>query len=461
MSDACELNSSLIAHRSALTRDTEVAMMNGNNRPLSKKKTIQILVALTLLAWATQTLFHQWGFSQEIGTDAAMLAEPLATEKFVPGTPRFAAGATLELRAQATVIGTEVSLKQICRWNKNDEAVFAPLADLVITRFAAKTPFRAISVDEIRGTLHDAGVNLAVIKFAGATSCTIARSDVEYNETVALQQWIDAKEAVADKESVAGDPPATQPSAPVASPASVAQKPSPDVPPQPSDEHYRTLREVLIEDLAARTGTQADRLQVDFLARGERLLNLSEPHFRFTVEPRRSKALGDVNWEVEIASDGSSQTVSLGAYVRIWQEELIVARPLTSKQLIRDEDVIERRMLVENPSDEPLLTRQQAVGQQAARDLKPGMLMTARTVDPVPLVRSGQLITVLLRKGAIEVKSVARATEPGSFGQTIRVKNETTRELYEVVVIGPQTGQLGSDAETSVEPTNLAAVNGN
>jgi flagella basal body P-ring formation protein FlgA len=233
------------------------------------------------------------------------------------------------------------------------------------------------------------------------------------------------------------------------------------VPPQPSDEHYRTLREVLIEDLAARTGTQADRLQVDFLARGERLLNLSEPHFRFTVEPRRSKALGDVNWEVEIASDGSSQTVSLGAYVRIWQEELIVARPLTSKQLIRDEDVIERRMLVENPSDEPLLTRQQAVGQQAARDLKPGMLMTARTVDPVPLVRSGQLITVLLRKGAIEVKSVARATEPGSFGQTIRVKNETTRELYEVVVIGPQTGQLGSDAETSVEPTNLAAVNGN
>ena len=31
-------------------------------RPLGMRKTVQLLVALTLLAWATQTLFHQWGY---------------------------------------------------------------------------------------------------------------------------------------------------------------------------------------------------------------------------------------------------------------------------------------------------------------------------------------------------------------------------------------------------------------
>ena len=31
-------------------------------RPLGPRKTVQLMVILTILAWATQTLFHQWGF---------------------------------------------------------------------------------------------------------------------------------------------------------------------------------------------------------------------------------------------------------------------------------------------------------------------------------------------------------------------------------------------------------------
>src|SRR3954454_3461592 len=42
--------------------NTEVAM---NGRPLSMRKKVQIMVALTLLAWATQTLLHQWAHAAE------------------------------------------------------------------------------------------------------------------------------------------------------------------------------------------------------------------------------------------------------------------------------------------------------------------------------------------------------------------------------------------------------------
>src|SRR3954466_15644541 len=31
-------------------------------RPLSPRKTVQLMVVLTILAWATQTLFRQWGY---------------------------------------------------------------------------------------------------------------------------------------------------------------------------------------------------------------------------------------------------------------------------------------------------------------------------------------------------------------------------------------------------------------
>ena len=185
-------------------------MLNGNGRPvIGKKKAVRLMVALTILAWATQTLMSQWGYGADVRADqragaaaapasspASAPSEDLVTiEKFVPGTSRFAAGATIELRGDATVVGEEVRLKQVARWTQADDAVLAPLGDLVLTRIGPGTPFRAVSITEVKETLTAAGINIASLKFVGATSCTVNRSDVEYDERTALQQWIAAKEA--------------------------------------------------------------------------------------------------------------------------------------------------------------------------------------------------------------------------------------------------------------------------
>jgi hypothetical protein len=51
-------------------------MMNG--RPLGARKKVQLMVILTILAWATQTLFHQWGYGAQApmapGAEAARAA---------------------------------------------------------------------------------------------------------------------------------------------------------------------------------------------------------------------------------------------------------------------------------------------------------------------------------------------------------------------------------------------------
>jgi hypothetical protein len=124
----------------------EVAMMN-NGRPLTKKQAVRLMVGLTILAWATETLLKQWGFGQEISTTApAGQVEPEPAEKFVPGSPRYLAGATLEMRSEATVIGGEVRLKQVCRWSDQDKAIFDPIGDLVLVHLSAGKPFEAISM---------------------------------------------------------------------------------------------------------------------------------------------------------------------------------------------------------------------------------------------------------------------------------------------------------------------------
>jgi flagella basal body P-ring formation protein FlgA len=420
------------------------------------RKKVQLMVALTILAWATQTLLHQWGFGNDLSAQERAAADrpapSKASERFVPGTGRFAAGATLELRTEATVLGTEVKLKQVCRWSKGDDAVFAPLADLVLVRFDEGQPFRPVTLEQIRSTLHDAGVNLAVVRFAGPTSCTVARSDAEYDENEALLQWANAKQA-RDGTPKAGSTPTERnaPNLAAAEPAAGATRAR-------ADETDRTLKTLLVHDLALRFKLAPEDLHVAFNPKDEQALRLAEPQFKFDIQPRRVRNLGTVAWDVQIlTADGPggatkrSQKMTVAATARAWQRQVLLVKPLSFKQTIRESDVTERRVLVDSLDDEPLLDLRQVVGQQASRELRPGVVMTAKTVQAVPLARPGQFVTVLLNRGAVTVKTVARAMEEGSYGQTIKVKSEATKDVFEVVLTGPQEATLGpaNSAEAS------------
>jgi flagella basal body P-ring formation protein FlgA len=67
-------------------------------------------------------------------------------------------------------------------------------------------------------------------------------------------------------------------------------------------------------------------------------------------------------------------------------------------------------------------------------------------------------VTVSLSQGSVQIKTVAKALEAGTYGQTIRVKNETTRDTFQVILTGPQTAtmNLNSVPSATTLPTNVA-----
>ncbi|HSZ56271.1 MAG TPA: flagellar basal body P-ring formation chaperone FlgA [Tepidisphaeraceae bacterium] len=409
--------------------------MYGNGRPLGMRKRIQVLIAVVLLAWATQTLLRQWGYGAEI-------AQSNSGESFVPGTDRFIAGATLEMRGDATIVGAEVKLRQICRWSGADAEVFAPVADLVIARINPRAPFRSISVEQIRNTLRDAGVNLGVVKFAGPISCTITRSDADYDEQSGLRQWAAAKSCQSDDEP---QPPPQQQDAKIApDPVFASASVKPPVAAAVGDgSPVKTLRSLLVDDLSTRLGIAAEGLEINFNPKDENLLHLSEPLFKFNIEPRQVQDLGEVSWNVLILSGSGSQRGTIKANVRAWQNEIVLAKPLAYHQVIRPSDVAARRTLADRLPSDPLLTMAQVVGQEAARELKVGTVLSARMVDAMTLVKPGQLVTISLSVGSVSVKTVGRAMETGSYGQTVKVRNDATQDIYEVTMTGPQEGTMG------------------
>jgi flagella basal body P-ring formation protein FlgA len=454
-------------------RDMEVAM-NGN-KPLGKKKTLQLLVLLTILAWATQTLIHQWGFGDTIDAtpDATLDAsnapadvapvpadapapDPVAPEKFVAGdqtdVPVVPPAATVELRSEATVVGEEVKFKQICRWSNPDQSTLAPIADLTLFRMSSAMPFRTITLAQIRQTLHDAGVNLATINFEGAASCTVTRADVQTDPQTALRQWIDSRQnAGATTQPSANQDSSNSPAnvAPAAAimPSSTPIAPAPE--PAPDPKPFHTLRDLLTADICQRLSVAPDAIQLTFNPQDDKVLGLADVCFQFDIEPLRVRDLGAVSWEVTIFSGNQSKRVDIDARAQAWENQVIVAKPLAMREILTESDFQTRRTLVDTLPDQPLLTMAQCVGNAASDDLKPGQIMGARMVDPVPLVRAGQLVTVTLTDGSVQIRAVARAMEMGVLGQSIKVRSETTRDVFDVTVTGEQEARLGSTSASA------------
>jgi hypothetical protein len=135
--------------------------MNPPPQPLSKRKLVQLMVILTILAWATQTLFHQWGYGATLPpTTAPALTTP-----------------TLEIRESITLVGgTDILLSDIARFSRPDAPRLARLADIPIAHFALPELSRRITTSDIRATLTRARINPASIRFSGSTTCLVTRT---------------------------------------------------------------------------------------------------------------------------------------------------------------------------------------------------------------------------------------------------------------------------------------------
>jgi flagella basal body P-ring formation protein FlgA len=372
--------------------------------------------------------------SDALATIATARIPEAGMEKFVPNIAPISCSGTLQMLKAAEIPGNEIRVRQVVRWSEADSASFSSIADLVIDRFDGSAGNRKLTLEELRSTLTGAGVNLGLVHFSGSGTCLLSHADVlapavPTDDRTVIQQWIDQKNKAA-----ADAAPATQPTDLAVDGSSVG-----DLESSP----YHSLRDRLLIDLSQRLNLPVDQLQMTFDPKDRNLLNLSEPAFRFDLQPRRVRDLGRVNWDVTVVTGDKQHTVSVNADARAWQRQFVMEKAANIKQVIRDTDINQRRVLVDHLAEDQLLTRDQIVGQQAARDLKPGTVLTAKLIDPVPLARNGQYVTVTLNEGGLQVRTVAKAMESGSFGQTIKVKSEQTQDLYDVTLTGPQQASMG------------------
>jgi flagella basal body P-ring formation protein FlgA len=493
---------------------------------MGTRKTVQLMVILTILAWATQTLYKQWGFGgvmlpqgparvETASAGAETLVAPAAEPTLLPSSevapaaaPAVAqtlapavgqrspptpvaepmASATLELRDRAEAVGGQVTLRDACRWSRQDDAIISPFAGTVLLRMVEVPGVRKLTVEDVRAALHDEGLNVAALRFSGAAACAVTQGNVDPAEILremrAEEETLvgDTKSLVLDPKTPAvpdakTQPAAAPPPAPVPAraaqparpgpdviagaplppaPAAVAQPPAPAPQPLVADVPQTQLRDVLVNDLLARLKLAKEDAKIEFDPRDNLYLSLTSPRCTFTIDSSRAAQLGPIAWDVSVKTDTSENTITVTANLSAWEDQLVLTRSLSPGQAILKNDLAPRRVLVETLAAAKVTDAQQAVGSVAARALKRGEVLTTDAIASPPVVRAGDFVTVSLKIGPTSVETVARALDTGSKGAAIRARNEATGQVYDVTLTGPGTGKV---APSPAPQQDVAAIN--
>ena len=153
----------------------------------------------------------------------------------------------------------------------------------------------------------------------------------------------------------------------------------------------------------------------------------------FKVTPRGNGESGGVfPLVVEVSVDGRvHRSLSLAFRLERFRDVVVATRSMARQTQLVSEDVrVERRPSSSLPGD-VLLRPEDAIGLQATKAVAAGEILTARAVQPRPLIRKGEVVTLVAEGQGIRVSTLGEAREEGRRGQLVRVLNLSSRkEIY-------------------------------
>ncbi len=89
-----------------------------------------------------------------------------------------------------------------------------------------------------------------------------------------------------------------------------------------------------------------------------------------------------------------------------------------------------------------ILNPQQIIGSVAKKNLTKGSLVYQRDVEEPVLVKRGDVVTLIARGRTFRIRTMARAKNAGSNGDSITVENMGSRRLIQATVVGSKTVEV-------------------
>jgi flagella basal body P-ring formation protein FlgA len=130
------------------------------------------------------------------------------------------------------------------------------------------------------------------------------------------------------------------------------------------------------------------------------------------------------------------------ATVAMAQEVVSLVRPVAQGAIITPDAVSRTQIQVTQPLRQVLTQPEDIIGKRARRSLAGHTPLSPQDVTTVAVVHRGDMVRIVLESPLLKVSTPGEALEAGKPGDTIRVKNTSSRREVRAQVIDKQTVRI-------------------
>jgi len=328
---------------------------------------------------------------------------------------------SLRLWPKALVVHDSIRVDDVCEVTGFEVETGRKIAKLIIAGAPPAGGVRRVSIDLVRSVVRKSGTNMARLTIVGATACEVSRPSLIAPDRPSVgddSRFGDASGNAGKGRNSDGS----------------------------NDDAPVTLRQAVIDFCNARIARLGGTAEVTFDHTSDRLLELAEPEYTFKVRSQEPKALGLVPLEVDVLSKGRLiQTVTMIVQVIMDRSVLVARRTINQGASISAKDLELVDLSFNRAEAIGLVDATQAIGQRARRLIPSGTAIQSDMLEPVPVVRRGQLVTLTSVAGVVQIVTTAKAGADGLLGDVIKVRSvEDRRVEYDAIVTGPGQVRVGS-----------------
>lgn len=334
---------------------------------------------------------------------------------------------TIAVWPEAVIEGDSVTLADVSRITEIDAAALASLQATTIASAPQPGGSTIVTIEQVRDALAGSGINLAFATIKGASQCNVQRLQLV---------------------------------------AATATEPKPN----PADMNFnnlptldrRTLRSAVTGYFTDLLASDNGRVDVVFGRVDRAVLDLAGPRFSFHIRQTSGRALGLVGVDVDVFDEGRLvRTESIALTVSLLRKVVVADRPINRGATVEPDDVKLVERSFEQRSYPGVTELASVVGQRAKRFIPRAQLVAHIDLEPVPLVKRGQVVEVRSNSGAVAIVSAAKALNEGAYGDVIDLRYGAGRgRSMQGVVIGPGKVTVGGLPSSGAESRIALNVGG-
>jgi flagella basal body P-ring formation protein FlgA len=162
------------------------------------------------------------------------------------------------------------------------------------------------------------------------------------------------------------------------------------------------------------------------------------------------KFKGYVSIPIEIVSQGKTDAkATIATHIRTFGTVLVTHHTLQQHQALTDADIAACQMETTNLPGDPVLDIQWVSGKRTVRMVSDNSILCRSMVEPIPLVKQGDEVTIVVGLHNAVVKVQGTARQDGCIGDVISVQRAGSHERFHGRIISEQVIEISLDDRAS------------